>query len=279
MRSLVTLLVVSAFCLPVYADEITSRASGDVGGVPKVNEATASIFNFPISAEVTYNGFLFANRDFSGPAFARAKQNITVLGALGEVEIEGLFADGTFGPHSMKATNELVSEATVAGNHNFSIFVTGAVLQNISFAGIGPLALIETSLNITLDLTQGATTTNLFTSTATLTGSTLVETGVDLTATPFGTPTQPGFSFDGIFTNLDLGFLNVGDFVTYTYEVTVTAPGFETGGVASIGDPNRLSGGQLAPSGPVVPDPIPEPVSVLLLGAGLAVLARRRKAA
>jgi len=277
----VSVLVLAVFGAPAFADTITTTAGGNVGGVIKNDSDSTSTFNSPISATVTYNGSQFANADFTGPAFAKAEQNLGVLGAKGSVEVESLFADGTNGPHTMSAANTLVSTATAAGTYNFALFITGAELQNISFAGTGPLALITTSLSITLDLTQGATTTTLFSSTAVLKGSVLVESGTSLGATAFGGPTDPGYSFSGHFQNLGLGALNAGDFVTYRYAVSVTGPGFETGGLAWISDPNNLSGGLLINTGTggPGPDPVPEPSSVLLVIAGLGVwtLMRRRR--
>ena len=79
-----------------------------------------------------------------------------------------------------------------------------------------------------------------------------------------------GYDFAGLFTTVALGDLTTSDVVRYTMEVSVSGPGFETGGRALIGDPFDLASG----GGSI--GFVPEPgVGVLLALAGVALLRRR----
>lgn len=111
-------------------------------------------------------------------------------------------------------------------------------------------------------------------------GPTLTESGTDLGGTAYSDVGFPnnvfGYRFDPLFTTIALGNINPTDVVTYTMEVSVSGPGFETGGYARIGDPFDLIGG-----GSSVAFAVPEPSVALMLGIvgalALAVWREREK--
>ena len=114
--------------------------------------------------------------------------------------------------------------------------------------------------------------------------------GPDITASDFGILSPSGFPYNtpgrSIPTfnpTVGLGLLSAGDIVRYTLTAQASARGTETGAFALVNDPNDLTndsilGASLTQTGGGAPAPIPEPGTVVLLGAagGLFLLLRRR---
>ena len=286
------------FSLPAVADTITSEVVGDVEGTTASDSKATSALLTPISASFSIPVA------FPGTVTATANQQIGVLGAKGAVAVTGmtngglegaLFSSGGFGPapdgHFMTATNKLLSTANVAANHKFSILLTGATLKLFDFGGAGPgiPGAPTARFDILATLSKGGVVSTIFESTAILNGGlsghTLTETGQDLDATFVGvSPFEFGYEFDPFATQLDLGMLDVGDFVEYSMSVHISAAGFELGALAIFGDPNDLDGNGSTMSlvaaggtpGPGPTDPVPEPASLLLVAAAIGGLAFRR---
>ncbi|MEM8885898.1 MAG: PEP-CTERM sorting domain-containing protein [Planctomycetota bacterium] len=274
------------------ADELKVEVTSDIDGVVQSAGATENAFNVPAIAELILPEA--GDQPVSGSAFTRAEQRNTVLGALGYVEAEAVFFSGN-NANSVTALNTIVSTATQAGAHEYGIFITGAELRTLSYAGFVPS--LVASYDVTLDVTRGGVTTRAFASSATLTGATLTKTGIDLGSSSIAGPEQglqAGFAFDPLLDLIDVGILNPGDFVTYSYGVSVSGPGFETGGSAFFGDPSSLSnppssgalnrllftgpGDPASDPGPgPQPQPIPEPGTLALFAAGAAGLAWLRR--
>ena len=88
-----------------------------------------------------------------------------------------------------------------------------------------------------------------------------------------------GYQFDDLDSAVT-GFLGNGDTVAIKSQlfVSLTAPGFETGGAAAIGDPLNMSSGAFSGSLSIVP----VPAAIWFFGSGLLGLvgiARRKKTA
>lgn len=284
MRQIFALLACLAFAATGAADTITSEAVGDVEGTFASDFDSTSTFNDPILAEVLIPVV------FPGIATARAGQNITVIGAKGAVQVDGIFANGSATPSTLRAVNTLESVAPTAGNYFFSMFLTGARLQILDFAGgaVGLAGSPIASFAVSVDLVQSSSTTNLFSAAAVLEGGfvshALTETGEDLGGTFFANSFFDfGYDFDPLFRNFDLGALNGGDRIVYTMEVFLSAAGFELGGAAIFGDPNDLDGAgssgflELVGGGGGGTDPVPEPSTLVLLGAVVISVAYRRR--
>jgi len=283
IRRIVFALAVLA--CPAAADTLTSTAAGNVNGVASADSDTTTLFNDPINAQVSFPAAF-------GPATAQAAQNLTVLGAKGAVVVDGGFASGNAGLDTLSARNSLITTAPTDGTYEFDIFLLGAQLRVMDFAGVGALDPFApaASFAVTVDLHSGGGVSRLFESTATLKGGllghSLTESGEDLGATFFsvGFGFEFGYDFGTHFQHFDLGFLNAGDFIDYQMSVSLTSGRFELGGGAFFGDPNDLdgtgSGGLLTlvspDSGGGGPEPIPEPGTIALFGLAAAGFAVRR---
>jgi hypothetical protein len=277
---LVLLAPLALSVVPASADTITSEVAGNVEGTVASDSDSTSSLLAPIAAEIVIPVA------FPGTVTAQAAQEIGALGAKGAVAITGatpggidgaIFSDGTFGStpdgHHLFAINRLVSTAVASGPHAFSILLTGSRLQIFDFAGAGvgnpgrPIVRFE----VVATLHQASATTTIFESAAELRGGrlshTLTEVGQDLGGTFFGTESIFGYDFDPFATQIDLGFLDAGDFVEYSMSVAVSAAGFELGGLAVFGDPNDLDG--LASTGGLLLVPEPGSLAMLLLGTVL----------
>lgn len=226
---------------------------------------------------------------FSGQGYARGAANDTGAGA---VDVNGAFFSGNLS-NSLTATSILTSEITntTGGMASFAydFFLPGPRLTIADFAGLSdaddPTISVFFDFRVLLDFGSGFGPASVV-SQGILTGGrvshTLDTAGTDvLGSTFFSDPTFPdnifGYQFDdlsGTVTGLLADGATVG--VKSEMFVRILAPGFETGGAASIGDPLDLSAGAFSGTLSMVP----VPAAAWLFGSGLIALIglARRKA-
>jgi hypothetical protein len=250
-----------------------------VGGVvdTEISDPMATSSSpFDLTSMVTTSeGF---NIDFSGDAFAHSEifggGITTAAGVSTAVRAEGLFAGG-------RQFYELFAESTYTeilpgslGPSLYEFFVTGPVLQifaNGTISSLDERPVMDYHISIARNgVTQ-------FESSATMSGDVievdLIKSGTDLGGTPFST----GLGWRSEFSDF-VGSFNVtgGDQIDYLLRAKVSTFGFETGGLATVGDPGSLEGvgGGIQPGNSVVPEPCALSV---WSGLGAVFLMRRRK--
>ena len=279
--SIVTIAMQPAFAVTSFeTDAMRDTASGLVSD-PQGPATTGSILSeviVPFSDGGDISG--------GGNAFARGAADDTGAGA---VAVDGLFFSGGPTLSSLTGTSILTSELinNTGGLVSFSydFFLPGPRLTLADGAGISdtddPTTRAFFDFRVSLDFGSGFLPHLV--SQGELKGGqnghTLGTAGTDpLGSTFLGGGSTFGYQFDDLNSAVT-GFLADGQTVVAKTQlfVSLDAPGFETGGAASIGDPLNLSAGAFSGSFSVVP----VPAAVWLFGSGLIGLvgvARRKKA-
>ena len=229
---------------------------------------------------------------FSGDGYARGAADDTSAGA---VDVNGVFFSGEPTLYSVNATSILTSSITnTTGGvvpFAYDFFLPGPRLTLSDFAGMSdtsdPTIEVFFDFRVLLDFGSGFGPASVV-SQGILRGG-MVSHALDTAGTdPLGSTffADPAFGGNNIFgyqfDDLDstvTGFLADGATVGVKSEmfVRLRAPGFETGGAASIGDPLNLAAGAFSGSLSIVP----VPAAAWLFGSGLLGLigiARRKKA-
>jgi hypothetical protein len=252
---------------------ITTFAQSSVGPAtdsdgPQAGGALASqVTTTGASTRCSFTGTCLPGQLTAGNA--RAAQNETVFGIFSALQ-----ADGTFFVGGSSANNSLLSRTTwqdsptASGPTSITLFIKPGELGFSDFNGQSLLSTVPIEARFKIELTVNGT--RVFFAEAILRGGknghSLTENGTDLGGTVFVDADFPsnvfGYSFDPLFTTIDLGNLTPSDVVLYTMEVSVSGPGLETGGFAHIGDPFDLSG---SGSSIAFGTPVPEPRAALLL--------------
>ncbi len=281
-RAILSGLIIVAM-QPVYAlsfetDAIRDTASGSASD-PQGPATTGSIQSeviVPFSDGGDISG--------GGNAFARGAADDTGAGA---VAVDGLFYSGGPTLSSLTGTSILTSELTNNTGElvpfSYDFFLPGPRLTLADGAGISetddPTTRAFFDFRVSLDFGSGFTP-HLVSQGELKGGSTshaLGTAGTDpLGSTFFGDFGTFGYQFDDMNSAVT-GFLADGQTVTAKSQlfVSLDAPGFETGGAASIGDPLNLSAGAFSGSFSIVP----VPAAAWLFGSallGLGVVKRKK---
>ncbi|MBM4385202.1 MAG: PEP-CTERM sorting domain-containing protein [Deltaproteobacteria bacterium] len=211
-------------------------------------------------------------------AFAFAAQNETALGIFSALQADGTFFNGDPGPLSLLSRTTWTDSPATAGPNSITLIIKPGELTLLDYASVqfGN----DTMARYRIELAVNGSV--VFFSAAELRGGasgiTLTKSGVDLGSTGFSESNNvAGYTFNSLITTIDLGILAPTDVVTYTMEVQVSGPGFETGGYARIGDPFDLAG---SGSSIAFGTPVPEPAVTLLLAltGAIALWVWRRRA-
>jgi len=280
--SIITLAMQPAFALSSFETNATRDTASGTDSDPQGPATTGSLFS-----EVLVPPSDGTDIIFSGQGYARGTANDTGAGA---VDINGAFFSGNLS-NSLTATATLTSDITnnTGGLAAFAydFILPGPTLTISDFAGVSdtdvPTIRAFFDFRVSLDFGSGFLT--FVVSQGELKGGivshTLGTAGTDpLSSTFFTNSTFPDNVFGYQFDSLDgavTGFLDNGQTVTAKSSlfVSLDAPGFETGGAASIGDPLDLTSGAFSGSLSI----IPVPAAVWLFGSGLIGLiglARRK---
>ena len=269
--------LVCLVCVQVQADEIEARTYYSFAGGADIDEAalTSNTLGAPIVSGLTEFGLY-------GSATPRAMATLDLGGMTGAVLADGFFFGGPL-DNIVRAVDTLSLDITNPGAYSFAFAIPESYIEISDAAGIGPMNPGAPAARYEVRVSVNGLVRWL--SAARIQGGQLgavfERTGVELNETYYtdGGSVQ-GYTFDAFGTSVDLGILQAGDVVSYMLWTEVTSWGFELGGVAAIGDPNQLlfSSGQLIRSGGPG-NPIPEPNSLLLLAAGVGLLAwlKRRR--
>ena len=278
--SIVTIAMQPAFAVTSFeTDAMRDTASGLVSD-PQGPATTGSLLSeviVPFSDGGDISG--------GGNAFARGAADGTGAGA---VAVDGLFFSGGPTLSSLTGTSILTSELinNTGGLVSFSydFFLPGPRLT-LADGGAGlsetddPTIRAFFDFRVSLDFGSGFLP-HLVSQGELKGGSTshtLGTAGTDqLERTFFGDSSIFGYQFDDM-NGAVTGFLADGQTVVAKSQlfVSLSAPGFETGGAASIGDPLNLSAGAFSGSFSAVP----VPAAVWLFGSGLIgliAIARRK---
>ena len=284
---------------PIYDTYVSYTHSSSSGTTTVDNSAGPGSPSSALSVEVTTaNG---ASLGWHDDAYAEATVNdfgITGVGVNG-VMYNPDGGDYLTNPDHLYSRVTMSDSYTNAGGSaedlSYSFFMQPLDLAIGDWAGAGntdPNApyggepLVEYGMTIT---GNGST---VWESSASLRGGrishTLTESGTDLGGTYYEEQGGSvfGYTFDLYADTLDLGVLNPGDTMDLIAEIWVsvaTAP-YELGGRAGLLDPgagNLGWGGELLADATTTPLPVPEPSTLLLLGAGIAglMVARGKKVA
>jgi hypothetical protein len=200
-------------------------------------------------------------------ANAFASQRETALGIFSALTADATYYDGGPSAHLMTSRTTWQESPPATGPTSITLFIKPGELVLSDFAGLSLADPVPIELRFKIELTVNGT--RFFFSEAILrggrSGHSLTENGTDLGGTFFADVNFPnnvaGYRFDPLFTTIDLGNLLATDVVLYSMEVSVSGPGFETGGFARVGDPFDLSGG-----GSSIAFSVPEPSVALMLG-------------
>ena len=276
--SIVTFAVQPALALSFQTDATRDTASGTASD-PQGPATTGSLFS-----EVLVPFSDGGSVDFSGQGYARGAANDTGAGA---VAVDGAFFTGNLS-NELTALSTLTSDVTnnTGGVVPFAydFFLPGPRLTLADFAGISETndPTIRAFFDFRIQLDFGSGFVNHVVSQGELKGGlvshTLGTAGTDPLASTLFSDSFSVFGYQ--FENLDgsvTGSLAAGQTVTVKSQlfVSLEAPGFETGGAASIGDPLDLSAGAFTGNLSIVP----VPAAAWLFGSGLiglAGLARRK---
>ncbi len=280
---IVTVAMQPAYALSFVTDATSDTTSGAASD-PKGPATTGSLLSevlVPASDGISY--------DFSGDGYARAAANDTGAGA---VDANSAFFSGDPALNSVTALSELTSDVTNTSGgvvpFAYDFFLPGPQLTISDFAVISDTddPTIRAFFDFRIQLDFGSGFVNHVVSQGELVGGigghTLGTAGTDpLNSTFFTDANFPNNIFGYQFDNLSGSITgNLADGQTVTAKtslfVSLTAPGFETGGAASIGDPLNLSSGAFSGSLSIVP----VPPAVWLFGSGLIGLigiARRKQ--
>ena len=235
-------------------------------------------------SEVLVPGSDGSNIDFSGTGYARGAADDLGRGA---VDVNGLFFSGNL---SNELTALSVQRSDVTNNGSgvvpfvYDFFLPGPRLTVADFAFLSetdePTILAVFDFSVSLDFGNGMTP--LVLSRAELMGGanshSLEVSGTDILAsTLFGAGSNTfGYQFDSLNSGVS-GSLAPGQTVAVESRlfVSLSAPGFETGGAAQIGDPLDLSTGAF--SGQLTLVPVPPAVWLFATGLiGLIAIGRRK---
>ena len=281
---LVTIAVQPAFAVSFQTDATRDTFSGTASD-PQGPATTGSLLS-----EVIVPSSDASDAFFSGDGFARGAADDTGAGAVG---VDSAFFSGN-ALNTLTATSILTSVITnTTGGvvpFSYDFFLPGPRLTISDFAGMSesdtPTIEVFFDFSVLLDFGSGFGPASVV-SQGILTGGivshTLGTAGTDPLGSTFFTDSNfPNNIFGYQFDDLDgavTGFLADGATVAARSEmfVRLRGPGFETGGVASIGDPLDLSASAFSGSFSIVP----VPAAVWLFGSGLLGLvgiARRKKA-
>ena len=276
--SIVTFAVQPALALSFLTDATRDTASGTASD-PQGPATTGSLFS-----EVLVPFSDGGSVDFSEQGYARGAANDTGAGA---VAVDGAFFTGNLS-NELTALSTLTSDVTnnTGGVVPFAydFFLPGPRLTLADFAGISETndPTIRAFFDFRIQLDFGSGFVNHVVSQGELKGGlvshTLGTAGTDPLASTLFSDSFSVFGYQ--FENLDgsvTGSLAAGQTVTVKSQlfVSLEAPGFETGGAASIGDPLDLSAGAFTGNLSIVP----VPAAAWLFGSGLiglAGLARRK---
>jgi hypothetical protein len=281
LLSVVTFAMQPAFALSFQTDATRDTASGTASDPqgPATSGSLLSEVLVPLSDGGTI--------DFSGQGYARAAANDTGAGA---VAVDGAFFTGNLF-NELTALSTLTSDVTnnTGGVVPFAydFFLPGPRLTLADFAGLSETddPTIRAFFDFRVSLDFGSGFLPYVVSQGELKGGlvshTLGTAGTDpLGSTFFTDGNFPnnilGYQFDNLDSSVT-GFLADGETVTVQTSlfVSLTAPGFETGGAARIGDPLDLSAGAFSGNLSIVP--VPAAVWLFASGLiGLAGLARRK---
>ena len=254
---------------------ITNAQSSSVSGTQSDPQGPATSGSLTSSVSAPDG----ANTAFSGPAYATAAADASGHSA---VVADGNFPSGNASnsltataSHSQQFTNS--TGASQSFLYNFSIF--GPTLTLSDYAGLAagdPNPPLSSYYSVEITVDHGAGAATVWNSTGVLTGGRLGHILTTDGTNPFsgalfGAGTNIfGYNFTGANGSIsDIALAGETITITSTLIAGMTGPGYEVGGMATIGDPNNLSlGGGLTGSLTVVP----VPAAVWLFASGLLAM-------
>ena len=282
--SIAAVVMQPAFAVSSFQTDATRDTASGTASDPQGPATTGSLFS-----EVLVPGSDGGSFDFSGPGYARGAANDVGAGAVG---VDGVFFTGN-DFNQLTGLSILTSEITNNTGSRvpfaYDFFLPGPRLTIADFAGISDTddPTIRAFFDFRVQLDFGSGFLPYVVSQGELKGGiaghTLGTAGNEpLNSTFFTDSNFPfgnvfGYQFDSLDSSVP-GFLGPGDTVAVKTSlfVSLTTPGFETGGAARIGDPLDLSAGAFSGNLSIVP----VPAAVWLFGSGLIGLIglARRKA-
>jgi hypothetical protein len=277
--SFVALAVQPAFALSSFETDATRDTASGTDSDPQGPATTGSLFSqvlvpFSDGADINFSGDGYARGAANDLGSAAVDANTVFLGGDQLFEVSGLSI----------LTSEVTNNTGGVVPFAYDFFLPGPRLTIADFAGISDTddPTIRAFFDFRIQLDFGSGFVNHVVSQGELKGGfvnhTIGTLGTDQLGSTFFSDSFSVFGYQ--FDNLDssvTGFLADGQTVTAKTSlfVSVTGPGFETGGAARIGDPLDLSAGAFSGSLAIVP----VPAAVWLFGSGLIgliAIARRR---